>query len=334
MFEKLLISVIIPVFNAESYLNRCLDTVLAQTYQELEILLINDGSTDHSGEICDEYASKDKRVKIIHKINSGVSATRNVGLANATGEYILFVDSDDYLEPGMVESLVGKAVENNCDIVMCGYYIQTGNSAVLEKMDYLEYYGSNSEVIDKLIARFYTGENTGLNSLWNKLIRRKIYQDNCVKFNTDLKRAEDMWFVFECLKHTERLSFINEAFYHYVQNPDSIMHILYLDQYRQWKYTRTRLLDENIQFGFDLDMPVFYANFLQNCIVHIKQLLLHKETELSMCILQDSLLHEATRYAKRTDLRFHVKWIARLIHKKKYTKAINILKIWNCMKRG
>ncbi|MGM9600387.1 MAG: glycosyltransferase family 2 protein [Faecousia sp.] len=117
-----LISVIIPVYNVEKYLQRCLDSVIEQTYKNLEVILIDDGSTDHSGEICDDYAAKDVRIHVIHQENQGVSAARNKGLDNVKGEYITFVDSDDYIVNDMIAELLRLSEEEHADIVIGGYY--------------------------------------------------------------------------------------------------------------------------------------------------------------------------------------------------------------------
>ena len=113
------ISVIVPVYNTEEYLHRCIDSILGQTYPNLEILLINDGSTDNSGKICEDYARKDTRIKVIHQENKGQSAARNVGLNAATGEYVNFIDSDDWIDPPMYETMMGVMLANNQEVVEC-----------------------------------------------------------------------------------------------------------------------------------------------------------------------------------------------------------------------
>ena len=113
------ISVIVPVYKVEAVLKKCLDSIITQTYENLEIILVDDGSPDSSGEICDEYSKRDSRVKAIHKKNAGVAAARNSGLKVATGEYCIFVDSDDYIEPIMYQSMIQIAEEYDCDVVMC-----------------------------------------------------------------------------------------------------------------------------------------------------------------------------------------------------------------------
>ena len=116
-----LISVIVPIYNVEKYINRCIDSIIEQTYTNLEIILVDDGSTDNSGSICDEYAKKDNRIKVIHKENGGVSSARNVGLDTAIGQYITFVDSDDYIEKKYCEILLKTLKKQKADCVACGY---------------------------------------------------------------------------------------------------------------------------------------------------------------------------------------------------------------------
>ena len=130
-----MLSVIIPVYQAEQVLEKCIDSVLAQSFQDLEIILVDDGSTDRSGVICDNYAKQDSRIKVIHKKNAGVSAARNSGLSLASGEYIAFVDSDDYLEPNMYQSMMDKMLKYNCDVVMC--------DCIKDFSDYSEVYTHN-----------------------------------------------------------------------------------------------------------------------------------------------------------------------------------------------
>lgn len=121
----MLISIIIPVYKTEQYLKRCVESVLAQTYQDLEIILVNDGSPDNSLKICYEYAEMDRRIKVVNKENGGVASARNAGIDLAAGEYIGFVDSDDYIEPDMFELLVGLINEYKADISICGCYVET-----------------------------------------------------------------------------------------------------------------------------------------------------------------------------------------------------------------
>ena len=126
-----LITVIVPVYNVEKYLRRCLDSIIRQTYQNLEILCIDDGSIDNSGEICEQYAARDARIKVIHQENQGLSTARNRGLDTATGEYIAFVDSDDYIAADVLEQLYQSAVSSDATCVICGYNCVDSNGSIL-----------------------------------------------------------------------------------------------------------------------------------------------------------------------------------------------------------
>ena len=123
------ISIIVPVYNAEKYLHRCVDSILAQTFTDFELLLINDGSKDNSGKICDEYAAKDPRVRVFHKENGGVSSARNMGLDNAKGEWVTFVDSDDWLVHNIYEKMLHKLVEENADLCLCDINMYWGGES-------------------------------------------------------------------------------------------------------------------------------------------------------------------------------------------------------------
>lgn len=195
--EKTLISIIIPVFNAEKYLERSVDSVLNQSYKNLEIILVDDGSTDGSDVICNEYALKDSRIKVIHKENGGVAEARNTGLANATGEYISFVDSDDLIHPEMIQRLYLEIIKHQCDISACGYWSYWEN----EKIDVEKKTKNATE-------RILEGKNTvdvfdlkgevSFNSVWAKLFKTSLFES--VKFPV-FRTAEDLFVSFQlCLK--------------------------------------------------------------------------------------------------------------------------------------
>ena len=133
MKKNNLISIIVPIYNVEKYLKKCIDSIINQTYKNLEIILVDDGSPDNCGKICDEYAKKDNRIKVIHKENGGVSSARNVGVENATGEYIGFVDSDDYIEKDMYEVLINNLKKENADISIISNYEVYKNKIIENK---------------------------------------------------------------------------------------------------------------------------------------------------------------------------------------------------------
>ena len=307
MGHETMISVIVPVYNAELYLRRCIDSILNQTYRNFEVILIDDGSKDGSSLICDEYAYNDTRVRVIHKKNEGVSATRNIGIEEAKGEYISFVDSDDYIDINMLEKMYKTAIKNNSDIVMCEFYVDKGGSINLVKLKYEKAYLNKQDVKEGLLYLYYTNYHAGLYSLCNKLIKKNVYKNNNIIFDVTLKRGEDAWFVFECLKDCLRVDFVADAYYYYCQNECSIMHTVYEDQYEKWVETRKRLLKENEKLKFEIDYNSFYKEFLYKVVIYCRALAKQKKYALIKQIISDETFLEASRY--RDELPFYVKAI-------------------------
>lgn len=298
MEQRKTVSVIIPVYNADAFLDRCLDSVLTQTYYELEIILIDDGSNDRSAEICDDYALKDERVHVIHKENSGVSSTRNVGIDNADGNYILFIDADDYIEKNMIAEMLSCAEKNSSDIVMCGYSIDKNSNAESAQMDYLMSYTDPKEIKAGLISRYYTDNHNGLYSLWNKLISASVFSSANIRFDDSLKRGEDAWFVFQCLKQCRRVDFVPVSFYHYCQNESSVMHAIYDDQYDKWVDMRCRLLKEREILDIQIDYDSFYKEFLYKTIIYCRELSIKGNTGEIRRIINDEFFLKAAKYSR------------------------------------
>lgn len=210
------ISVIVPVYKAESYLHRCVDSLLAQTFQNFEILLVDDGSPDCSGEICDEYAKKDKRVRVFHKENGGVSSARQCGLDNAKGEYTIHADPDDWVEPTMLEELYKKAKENDADMVICDFYDHENGS-----FTYIQQKPTSLDcrvVLCELFKQLH-------GSCCNKLIRKFCYDKMDVNFPLDLSYCEDLYVNVCLLSKGIKVSYLPKAFYHYDHdiNPNSLV---------------------------------------------------------------------------------------------------------------
>ncbi len=207
--EKL-VSVIVAVYNIEEYLPRCVDSILAQTYRNLEIILVDDGSKDQSGSICDSYAEKDRRIKVIHKKNGGLSDARNAGMDAATGEYIGFVDGDDWIEPDMYRAMYFACEKEKAQAAVCRYKQITksgiidgsaGNSVSLSRDEALEIYVCGDE-------RYLI-----YNSVWSKLFARDLVEG--MRFPVG-KNSEDIMFTTRAFCRMERLVYLDEAYYNYV----------------------------------------------------------------------------------------------------------------------
>lgn len=204
------ISVIVPVYNVETFLPRCLDSLLAQTFPDFEILLIDDGSKDRSGDICDKYALKDQRIRVFHKENGGVASARQLGVDEARGEYSIHADADDWIESNMLSDMMNEI--SDADILVSDYYYNTKHGQTyVRQVDCT----TSEELLEKIIK----GEVFG--SLWHKLIRRNLYQN--IKFNTDLTFCEDQLLLFKILT-TYKCKVINlhKAYYHYEYCDSSI----------------------------------------------------------------------------------------------------------------
>lgn len=210
------VSVIIPVYKAEKYLNRCLESLVNQTLREIEIILVDDGSPDNSGKICDEYAKIDNRVKVIHKENSGVSSARNVGLENATGEYIAFVDADDYVELNAYEELYSKAKKTDADAVICDYTLILGN----RKNCLCQTKCKKDSAI--YLTNILQGRLTG--SICNKLIKASLFRQFSLCFDEDLVYCEDKLLLIKLLLKNIKIEYVQKSFYNYVNTPTSLTH--------------------------------------------------------------------------------------------------------------
>ena len=198
------VSVIVPIYNEEKNLKRCIESLINQTYKNLEIILINDGSTDNSKKIIDSY--KDKRIVAIHKKNTGIGDTRNTGIAKSTGDYIMFVDSDDYIELNYVEVLLKSLNENKADLAISNYYLDTPNKTY--EID-LKNLGITSIKEDEdLLCKINL-------SPWNKLYKKDLIINNNNKFPYKVK-YEDVPFVVEAVIKASKISFVPNYLYHYV----------------------------------------------------------------------------------------------------------------------
>ena len=216
VYMKPAITIIIPVYNVENYIHKSIESILSQTLSNIEIILVDDGSTDKSGEIADFYAKKDLRIKVIHQKNHGVSISRNVGLELAIGEYIAFIDPDDWVDDDMFEKLYCEAIQNNCDVVMCGFskeYIKSNKSVkvfhlfqsntVLLK-DYIK-----KEICSQLLKHgFFT-------SVCDKIYRRSFLEKYKIRMYNDIQLREDYLFNMDIFNFAERAIYLPMPFYHY-----------------------------------------------------------------------------------------------------------------------
>ena len=251
------ISIIVPVYNTEKYLHRCIDSILAQTFTDFELLLINDGSKDKSGEICDEYLNKDSRVRVYHKENGGVSSARNIGLENALGEWITFVDADDWIEDSMLEEVTDAAKKNNADLVFVDINICYSHKVNQYYKTYRWIGKPQNALVDYL-------KQSKLRPGWG-LIKSSIVKKYNYIFPVHLTIYEDMYMMIRLIYHSRVIVNVEKPLYNYYMQSSSIVHTtqherIFKDQ--SWTY--------NAIFHFFHENGVYdlYALSLYDRILH------------------------------------------------------------------
>ena len=243
---KGLVSVIIPVYNAEQYIVKCIESVLAQSYTYLDVILIDDGSKDHSGAICDQYAHKDNRIRVIHQANGGVSVARQAGLDAAKGEYITHIDPDDWVEKEAIRTMFEIIEEKGADIVFCDFYEDRSNQSAYRKQNPKEY--DNKSLLIQMLHfdGFFP-------MLWNSLVKHEIINKYEVSFTpAEIQIGEDTLFLSKLLNINCNVTFCPRAFYHY--NTDNTTSITR-------KISRKRLLSRKIMIdALEDELGGFYKN--------------------------------------------------------------------------
>lgn len=249
-----LVSIIIPVYNGKKFLEKCLDSILSQTYKNIEIILVNDGSTDSSEVICRNYAEQDDRIVFVSKENGGVSTARNIGLNKATGKYICFVDSDDYVEPTFVEVLYNGFKNSDCVISACNIF---SPSTIDEK--YSEGEKFHSYVIQE--AFYQMCRNSIIYPfIWNKMFLADVIKENNLMFDTQIIYGEDTMFLlnyYSCV-YTQKLYYAGEEkLYHYVVNPNSAMASRAKNGFTPKWFDQVKCLERAEQFALSKGLDEF-----------------------------------------------------------------------------
>ncbi len=209
------ISVIVPIYNAEKYISRCLDSIINQTFSDIEIILINDESTDNSLSVCKEYEKKDSRIKLIDKKNGGLAAARNTGIKNSTGDFISFIDDDDWIEVNFLEKLYNAIEKYNCDISFCEVVRKN------EKKHKIRLHLKDIEVAEDIDKKLELARYNSHRGVWNKLYRKTLF-DNGLDF-LEGKDYEDGLFTLRALNECKNIVSVPDTFYYYFINPTSIV---------------------------------------------------------------------------------------------------------------
>ena len=331
-----LISIIIPVFNVEKYLHRCVESVLSQTFADLEVILVDDGSTDQSGHICDEYSRHDKRVKVFHQVNAGPSSARNLGLSVASGDYIAFVDSDDYLDTSMYQKLYNVLTKTNADIAVCNFFHV---STTKERMIVDHGFGScsieNEDIVKHVISKCYNGKGAWDFSPCDKLYNSDIIRKNKMEFDESRIKAEDRFFNLMAFYHARKIAYTNEVLYYYVRNENSITHYFSRNQLAEWKREIEDELELNRQyFHLTIDFDSYYRNtiiYAVNYLVHVFTLKREDKHEIVSEFIKSDFYRNVIRHDMVAPM--YAKILCRLIKYNRPMLAKTIIRIYAVLKK-
>ncbi len=279
------ISVIIPVYNTEEYLSKCIESVINQDYDNLEVILVNDGSKDNSLKICKKYAEEDKRIVLIDKENTGVSDSRNRGLKIATGDYIAFVDSDDWIEPNMYSSMLESIIKTGADLCLSSYFIEYEDRSVIYKLkddkDILEY----SDLIDSVIPRIIGPNEIEISNndiggfIWRMLLSKNILDENNVFFKKSLPFKEDEVFLIEVLLNCKKVVLLDQPFYHYLKRSASAASNYRFNIQKEESLAVDSIIEALEKYGKDIEYKEKYKNNFDSRFLNFNSSLIFNEVK-------------------------------------------------------
>lgn len=281
--KKGLVSIVLPIYNVEKYLNRCMESVVNQTYSNIEIIMVDDGSTDSSGKICEEWKMQDNRIRVVHKNNEGLGLARNTGIENAEGEYVCFFDSDDYIEFDTVEKLYSAAKANNSDIVTFGFRtINSDGKMVNETVPSIEKTTfEGEEIIEFFLPEMisfnpHTGISSGLwMSAWASMYSMELIKKYNWKFVSErIMISEDVYSLLILYKHVSRVTVVRRAFYYYCENDtSSLTRVFRADRYQKQKTFLKGCLAvcDDLNYSEEIRMRLCYQ-FIGNSLGAMKRI--------------------------------------------------------------
>ena len=235
--EKAIISVVVPIYNTEKYLEKCLESIINQSCEDFQIVLVDDGSTDESGKICDVFAGRDKRIKVVHQKNQGLVRARKVGLEEAEGDYVYYVDSDDWLDKNVIETFMNIILKFQVDIVSVGIKREYGGGKIqIDPVSFKDGFYNKKDIKEKIIPKlintnkfFEWGQHL---TYWHYLIRKNVLYENQRKVSDHIRMAEDIICVFPCILDANSMYICSDVYYHYRQRSDSMKWIEQEDEYK------------------------------------------------------------------------------------------------------
>ena len=321
------ISIVVPVYNVENHLERCVDSLINQTFSNIEIILVNDGSTDHSGSMCDDYSKKDKRIQVVHKNNGGLSSARNAGMAIASGQYIGFVDSDDDVEPDMYEKLVNVVEEYQVDFAMADYLrIDSKGNKFFKTQDIDGGYYDRKKIIKDIFPDLIMSESVDygpLLSVCPNLFSLDFLKKNSITFDEQVRWSEDNIFSAVMGYHCQNFYYLKgEPLYHYYQNPGSIT-----TSYRKGAWEVYSLMNQHLHdffdqvtdYDFSRQLKLHLIYYACNCISQELTRTRKEAVKGIKSILISPRLTEAFKDFKLPDVPFKLKVQLQLMKRKQAT---------------
>lgn len=272
------ITIVVPVYNSEALLPRCIDSILDQTYRNLQIILVDDGSTDSSGKICDDYAKQDRRVEVYHTANRGSVVARKEGILRARGDYIGFVDADDYIEPDMFALLLHDLCESNADFIHTGYIEETGKSRIVTEFEDRVFTLKDIKEKEDIIIRYVLQAKSGrhiCNSVWSKLYKRELICNCYLPLPDEQQYGEDLLCLCLCILESRVICLRRRALYHYVVREKSLSHLKIMEQALEETKLNYQLINifqkygngvyESIKEHISCYLMISYMNIMQRC---------------------------------------------------------------------
>ena len=329
------ISIIVPVYNGAEFLRPCIDSILGQTFPDLEVILVDDGSTDESPAICDRYAAQDNRVICIHQENAGAAAARNCGLKASTGKYIAFVDSDDWIDQDMYETMVSAAEERNCDLVICDCLKESEAGSCIYTHELPGGYYNRDAMVSHYFPQLLMPDSMEYPvtiSNWLLLIRREIIEENRLSFPEGMRFSEDLLFGSEVGYYAQSMTYLKGYTpYHYRQNPASVTHTAFKD-----KWPLLLELYRRIRKSFQEKADFDFTPQIQRCMLFFVYMAMNQRLAAKLPLKQ--FFREARAVLDHPEVRealvpiqigqLNISWklkITSLIYQKKYLRPALLL---------
>lgn len=341
LMNNIKISIIIPCYGVEKYLDRCMKTIVNQTLKDIEIILVDDGSPDNVPHMCDEWAKKDSRIKVVHKENGGLGFARNSGLDIAAGEYVAFVDSDDYVDTSMYETLWNEACASNADVVFCGFKTEQRNGIWKDSNEVAERTEWNGEAVkDFMLDMIACAPNVKKErkfemSVWHSIYRRSIIENNRIRFHSEREVvSEDFPFQVDFLLKANKVVYLPQSFYFYCLNGTSLTATFKPEKYEGFKVLY-RLLNDQLSDMPDSQLRTdkFFIGYVRSFLLHLYSTNFTNKTHQVREICYDDIWDDIHHRYKPSYLSAYPRIIYSFLIHKNVNLLANFCKLVNYIKR-